>query len=61
MGYLLIVNEIILIFSYDVGGLDAIKLFLNDEYSMGSLSTIPWVTYSKFVKFDVVTWTIIND
>jgi hypothetical protein len=28
---------------------------------MGSLSTVPWVTYLKCAKFDVVNWTIIND
>jgi hypothetical protein len=61
MGCLLIVNEIILIFSYDVSRSDAIKLFLNDEYSMGSLSTVFWVTYVKCTKFDLVVWIIINN
>ena len=61
MGCLLIVNEIILIFSYDVSRSDAIKLFLNDEYSMGSLSIVFWVTYVKCTKFDLVVWIIINN
>ena len=61
MGCLLIANEVILIFSYDVGRADATELLLNDEYTVGRFYTAFWVSHAKSTKFDVVARTGIND
>ena len=61
MGCLLIVNEVILIFSYDVGRADATELLLNDEYTVGRFYTASWVSHAKSTKFDVIARTGIND
>ena len=61
MGCLLIANEVILIFSYDVGRADATELLLNDEYTVGRFFYASWVSHAKSTKFDVVARTGIND
>ena len=61
MGCLLIANEVILIFSYDVGRADATELLINDEYTVGRFYTASWASHAKSTKFDVVARTGIND